>query len=125
MAKHKVTLIKGITVGVDQHLEAVLKELTAGDVIEAAQESERLIMVPGNNGQEPRLVHSNALMGINTLRRQIASIGEIQGPIEMDQLALLSDQDLGILQAAAEAMDTAVATAVINRGRSKAASGDD
>lgn len=125
MAQHTVKLEKGITIGEEHHLEVVLKELTAGDVIDAAQESERLIMVPGPNGTEPRLVQSNALMGANTLRRQIASLGDIEGPLEMEQLALLSDRDLEILQGAVEMMDAAVATAVTDRGRSDAASGGD
>lgn len=125
MAEHTVTLDKGITIGSKSNKQAVLKELSAGDVIEAMQESERLIMVPGPNGQEPRLVHSNALMGVHTLRRQVARLGEIEGPLEIDQLALLSDRDLETLQAAADAMDAAVAQAVSDRGRSNAASEHD
>lgn len=125
MAQTTVKLQKGITVGEVQNRNAVLRELTAGDVIAAAEESERLIMVPNGNESEPRLVLSNALMGINTLRRQIAQLGEIQGPLEIEQLSLLSETDLELLQNAAESMDSAVAKAVTDRGRADAASGDD
>lgn len=123
MAIHKVTLEKGITVGDVTHREVTLKELSAGDVMEAMDESERLLMVPTTTGElEAQLVLSNAALGINTLRKQIASLGEIEGPLEREQMALLSHTDLELLQAGAQELDAILAKAVIQRGRSDAAS---
>lgn len=121
----KVTLHKGLTVGEKVHNIATLRELNAGDVLRAMEESERVVMVPTANGIEPSLLMSNALMGVNTLRRQIVSIGEIQGPIEREQLDLLSDRDLDILQKGASDMEKAIVKALSERGRSGATSTDD
>lgn len=126
MAQHTFELEKGLMVGNVPQTTVVLRELTAGDVVAALEESEKLIMVPGPNGMQPALVQSNAMMGINTLRRQIASLGEIQGPLERDKFDLLSGADLEILQAEADKMDAAVlGVAVADRGRSEAADSDD
>lgn len=115
---HKVTLQKGLTVGEKTYKEAVLRELSAGDIMAAMEESERVVMTPTSNGVEPVLLLSNALMGINTLRRQIASLGEIQGPLEREQMNLLSDVDLGLLQQGVAELDLAVAKDIGDRGRS-------
>lgn len=118
MAQHTVTLEKGLTVGDKTYTTATLKELSAGDVIAAMEESERVIMVPNASGSlEPTLLLSNSLMGVNTLRRQIASIGDIQGPIEREQLNLLSDADLLLLQQGVQEMDAAAAQDISARGR--------
>lgn len=121
----KVTLHKGLTVGEKIQNVATLRELNAGDVLKAMEESERVVMVPTANGIEPTLLMSSALMGVNTLRRQIVSIGEIQGPLEREQLDLLSDRDLDILQTGASDMEKAIAKALIERGRPGATSTDD
>ncbi|MGO2354635.1 MAG: hypothetical protein ACTH58_07845 [Marinomonas foliarum] len=121
----KVTLHKGLKVGEKIQNVATLRELNAGDVLKAMEESERVVMVPTANGIEPTLLMSNALMGVNTLRRQIVSIGEIQGPLEREQLDLLSDRDLDILQTCASDMEKAIAKALIERGRPGATSTDD
>ncbi|KJZ09425.1 hypothetical protein TW85_22010 [Marinomonas sp. S3726] len=119
---HKVTLDKGISVGDKTYKKVTLKALSAGDVISAMEESERVVMVPTPNGLEPSLLMSNALMGVNTLRRQIKTLGELEGPLEREQLDLLSDKDLEILQAGVTDMDNAIAKAVSERGRDDAAS---
>ncbi len=121
MTQHTVTLEKGLTIGEERHTKVVLRELSAGDLIAAMEESERLIMVPGANGAEPALVTSNTLMGINTLRRQVASIGSVDGPMEREQLSLLSNKDLEILHQGVAALDTAIVNALEARGRSAAA----
>lgn len=125
MAQHTVELVKGISVGGRPNKTAVLRELTAGDLIDAMAESERLIMVPGPNGPEPQLVMSNALLGIHTLRRQILSLGEIQGPIELEQLKLLAHEDMQLLETAVSDLDKAAAAEIISRGRSEAAGAGD
>ena len=122
---HKITLSKGIKIGEKIHNIAELRELNAGDVIAAMEESERVVMVPTPNGLEPTLLMSSALMGVNTLRRQIASIGDINGPLEREQLNLLSDKDLDLLQSGVSAMDSALAKVIRDRGRDDATSTDD
>lgn len=121
MAEHKLTLAKGITIGSVANTLATLRQLTAGDVIEAMEEAEKLLMVPGPNGFEPRLVHSPALMSVHSLRRQIASIGEVKGPLEMEMFNTLSDEDLALLQEGCEKLDAAIAASLEQRGRSAAA----
>ncbi|MBJ7537163.1 phage tail assembly protein [Marinomonas transparens] len=123
---HQVTLQKGLTVGDKQHLNAVLRPLSAGDIIAAMEESERVIMAPNAEGKyEPALLLSNALMGVNTLRRQVAMLGDIQGPLEVEQFKLLSDIDLDLLQKGVTAMDMATAKAIVERGRDVATGSDD
>lgn len=123
---HQVTLEKGLMVGEKQHIKATLRPLSAGDIIAAMEESERVIMAPNGEGKfEPTLLLSNALMGVNTLRRQVASLGEIQGPLEVEQFKLLSDIDLDLLQKGVTAMDMATAKAIVERGRDVATGSDD
>ncbi len=119
---HKITLEKGLSVGTQVFKEVTLKELTAGDVLAAMEESERVVMVPTENGLEPTLLMSNASMSVNTLRRQIHSVGELSGPLEREQLNLLSSKDLDILQIGLVDMDKAIAKAIFERGRSGATS---
>jgi phage FluMu protein gp41 len=122
MAEITVKLAQGLKIGNTSCCVAVLRELTAGDLIDAMKESERLVMVPASSGRaEPQLLISNTLLSINTLRRQIASIGEMKGPIELETLSLLSAADLSLLQGQAEAMDSARAKDIEDRGRSEAA----
>jgi phage FluMu protein gp41 len=121
----KVTLHKGLKVGEKVHNVVTLRELNAGDVLKAMEESERVVLVPTANGLEPSLLMSNSMMGVNTLRRQIVSIGEIQGPIEREQLDLLSDRDLDILNSGVSDMEKAIVKALSERGRSSATSTDD
>lgn len=103
MAKIDVQLEKGITVGDKTHRLAVLKEHDAGMVIDATSESEKVVVVGG----QPHLVASPNLVGIEVLRRQIVKIGDINGPIEIEQMRLLSSDDLSRLQDAADRLEFA------------------
>ena len=115
-----VELLKGLSVGNVEHKTATLREPTAGDLIAAMTESERVVSVNG----EPTLLLSNTALSINTLRRQVVTIGDIHGPLESMQLALLSGTDLALLQQAADELDVAVAKEMSDRGRDQAASKD-
>lgn len=131
MARISVQLSKGIEIGGVIHREAILREPTALDVIEATAESERVAMVPTGFDNEgvavmtPQLVASPTMTGINVLRRQIVSIGEINGPIDNLFFAKLSAEDLNILQRKALELEDAAAasTEVAHRGRSDNAGG--
>jgi len=92
-----------------------MREPTAGDVIDASEESEKLVTV--KDGFE--FVSSPALMGFHMLRRQIKKIGDISGPISVKNMRKLHPEDLEILQVAAENIDSATAGAIASRGRSE------
>lgn len=117
MANNKIILNKGLTVGNTVHKDAVLREPTAGDLMQAMEESERVVMVAG----EPQLLLSNTALSLHTLRRQIVSIGDINGPIDMAMLSLLSATDLSLLQSCADELDTVIGKELAARGRSNAA----
>lgn len=55
-------------------------------------------------------------MGLELLRRQIASIGSIPGPLSLKQLYQLHPEDLKLLTAKADALDDLL-TEVADRGR--------
>lgn len=117
MAEVAVPLQRGLQLGEVAQLEAVLREGTAGDMIEAAEESEKLVATPDGF----QLVQSPTLVGVNMLRRQIVRIGEIAGPLSLKQLKLLDPADLAELQRAAEKLDAAAvdqaSREVARRGR--------
>jgi len=121
MALLTVPLQDGLKVNGEPQLQAELRQLEAGDIIAASEESEKLFV----HGGDPVLVVSPSLMGINTLRRQIASIGSIPGPLEMSMMNKLSPADLDLLQTAADKLDKAVLEDVSKRGRSDPPQSDD
>ena len=114
MSRTEVTLIHGVKVGDEMQLIATLREPTAGDVIDATVESEKLLFTPAGY----QLIASPTLVGANVLRRQIVSIGVLQGPLDLDQIKRLHPEDLNILQDAAERLEQAASQAVTQRGRS-------
>lgn len=123
MAIIKFDLKHGLTVGEDLLKEVTLREVNAGDIIKATEESEKLVFAQiAKDKTEPMLVTSPALMGINILRRQIASIGNLSGPVDLSLLEKLSGDDLDLLQTKAEELETAALTesaspAVTQKGR--------
>ncbi|WP_340615094.1 phage tail assembly protein [Xenorhabdus thailandensis] len=70
--------------------EVELRPLTAGDLIDAEAASERVVVTA--NG--PTLLSSPSRMGYELLRRTIARIGKINGPIPLDMLKTLHQDDL-------------------------------
>lgn len=99
------------------HREAVLRELTTGDLINAGAEAEKVVL--GDDG-DYHLVQSPTLAGVHMLRRQIVRIGEIEGPLEIGELLKLDTADFTALQDAAERLDAAAvraASGAANRGR--------
>lgn len=104
------------------HREAVLRELTPGDLINAGSDAEKVIR--GDDGGY-HLVQSPTLIGLHMLRRQIVRIGDIEGPMEVADLLRLAMQDFDALQNAADNLDAAALKAMQTadeRGRSEAAS---
>lgn len=124
MAQSIFPLKHGLPFGKDDdaemQMEVTLRELAGGDLIDARLESERVV----ESASGPRLVCSPELLALNTLRRQVASIGKIKGPLSMNDLRRLKVPDLLLLERQADAIDAAVlADKLGERGRSDQAPG--
>ncbi|GAA4651679.1 phage tail assembly protein [Kistimonas scapharcae] len=98
---------------VEIHRTVKLRQLGAGDVIDAMQASERVIPTPDGY----QMVQSPSLMGLELLRRQVKKLGAINGPLSFTDLAKLSSRDLKKLQDEVEKLDAAVAKELEARGR--------
>lgn len=116
-----IPLTDPVAIGKQVCTELVLTEVTTAIILDANEESEKLVMGPTG----PALVSSPALMGRNVLRRQIASIGGIKGPVDLTILKRLSPGDFAAVQAAADELDLLAAQrsaealqALGDRGRS-------
>lgn len=131
MATVPVTLTHGLKIGEDTLKDAVLREPTAGDIIEAQEEAEKLVYTVEDNGNRivPTLVASPTMVGVHVLRRQIVKIGNLSGPIELDMIKRLHPEDFGLLQAKADELDAATSAEIASRevaqrGRTDADGGD-
>lgn len=110
----ELILQTGLMYGDEPQTEVTLRELTTGDLLDAELASERMMMSPEG---VPVLVKSPALFGYEILRRQIASIGKIQGPISLKMLRSLSSEDLQLISMFAQTWEAAKAQQVVDRGR--------
>lgn len=108
-----VALEKGLTIGEAEYRDAVVRESSVGDILDATEESERLRNTPSGY----QLLASPTLTAMHLLRRQIMRIGEYQGPLTLGELRKLSSTDIGLLQGAAQAIDAASAREAEERGR--------
>ncbi len=129
MARLEVKLKHGLTVGNDCLTEAVLREPTAGDILTAQEQAEKLQYVLDDGKLIPTLLSSPALMGAHLLCCQIVRIGDLSGPLALKDFKRLHPEDLALLQQTAEQLDGAIATeaasqAVTQRGRDDASGGD-
>lgn len=81
--------------GDDEELQfdVELRELTAGDLIDAEAASERVVMA--NKGAA--LVSSPSRMGYELIRRAIVRIGKINGPLPFEMLKTLNQDDLELI----------------------------
>ncbi|KGE77647.1 phage tail assembly protein [Halomonas salina] len=103
-----VTLAAGLTLGEETHYQVVLREATAGDVLDAQEAAERLVYSPtSDGGVEPVLVASPSRVGVEVLRRQIVSVGDMSGPLDLKYLHRLTPEDLNLLLARSEQLDGA------------------
>lgn len=116
MATLKGQLQHGFKIGETLHLDYELREVSAGDILDAMEESEKLVMVPGDRPR-PELVASPTLVGVNTLRRQIVRLGTYPGPLTLVELKRLHPADLGLLQTEAELLEAGAAPEAAQRGR--------
>ena len=114
----QLVLQTGLMFGDEPQTEVTLRELTTGDLLDAEVAAERMVMSPDG---VPVWVKSPALFGYEILRRQIASIGKIQGPITMKMLRSMTSEDLQRISVFAETWEATKATQVVERGRLDAA----
>ncbi|EOZ6873582.1 hypothetical protein ACQVAB_005259, partial [Escherichia coli] len=77
--------------------------------------------VMGGNGKAVAYC-SEVLMGLEMMRRQVASIGNIPGPLDMKQLRMLHPADLELISTKAAVLDDMLEE-VATRGRTDAAGG--
>jgi phage FluMu protein gp41 len=124
MAQLKVTLKHGLKVGEDTLAEVTLREVTAGDIIEAQDESEKLVYAADGGKLVPTLVASPTMVGVHVLRRQVARIGDMDGPLSLEQLKRLHPDDLNLLQAKADEMDGATEAEAASREVAQRGRGD-
>ncbi|ELO2815833.1 hypothetical protein QWP53_001236 [Salmonella enterica] len=105
LQKGYVDLLDGLPFGEGRVYRVTFRELSAKDSIDAEAEAEQYIET--RNG--PILIASPSLRGVALLRRQIAAIGDIEGPLSMLQIGQLSERDLSRLMVAVNLRDTALA----------------
>lgn len=115
-----VTLERGLAIGDDRFTDAVVRETTVADVLDATEESERAVPTPDGY----QMVVSPTRLGIHLLRRQIVRIGEIEGPLTLSTLRKLSTADMEALQRAAYLLDSASLEVTQKRGRDASAQAD-
>lgn len=88
MERCTVKLKTGLTLNGVDHRLAVIREATVGDIVASRRESD-----------------DDVVRGIVMLGRQIERIGDIDGPLSLEELAKLTSVDMDRLQDAAEELD--------------------
>ena len=111
MAEVTVELDMGLVVGEKTHKTATIRELTAGDIFDAQADSERVVATE----EGPQLVASPSAVGIHTLRRQIAKIGDVEGPLSLGEMRKLHPVDLELLHEECSKLEQAVITSIASR----------
>lgn len=121
MAKIEFQLKHGLPFGkgddAELQLDVTLRELTVGDVLAAQEESEKVVATPTGYV----LVMSPTRLGIQTMRRQIKSIGKINGPLSVSEMEKLNPEDLSLISHHLNGLERTLLQEVEDRGRSGAA----
>lgn len=124
MAVREFELEHGFVVGrgadAEKHFDVVLRELGSGDLIDASMAAEKVAFTPDGKAVS---YTSDVLYGFELLRRQVQSIGDIQGPLSLKDLRKFHPDDLEKLQSEASELDRLV-LAVADRGRDEPAGGN-
>ena len=121
MAQMHITLKHGFVTGKGtddetRHTEVILRELGSQDVVESQLAAERVVIA--ENGKAVAYC-SEVLMGLEMLRRQVAQVGSMPGPLSIKQLYSFHPEDLELLTSRAAAMDDLLA-GTSSRGRADA-----
>ncbi len=119
MATIETELSTGLKLDGEPQRHAILRDATAGDIIEANAESEKLVATPDGY----QLLSSPTMVAALVLGKQVKSIGEIPGPLSLRQIKMLTPEDYHLLQTDAQKLEVASAE-VAQRGRADAGGGD-
>ena len=102
---HIVAFADGVTIGTVLYTAAELRALTARDLIDAQEASEKVV----RSRDAVTLVSSPARMGIELLRRQVKRLrggdSTHNGPLSVEELGRLSIADFERLRLAADGLD--------------------
>jgi len=109
VAEHVITLRDGVTLGDTVHSTVELRVPGAGDLRAAAREAEQVVTGPDGR---VTLATSPSALHYAVLRRQIARLGDLDGPLALPILDRFSARDLERVQLAAELLDLAEGTAI-------------
>ncbi|EAQ1856049.1 hypothetical protein E2V56_05605 [Salmonella enterica] len=109
---HTVALKTGLPYGrgddAQYQTDVELQELDTGMMLAAQEVAEKVVMVPGPTGNQPELVVSPTVLGAELTRRRIRRIGVINGPLSRELLNKLTPEDLSVINAGIEEMDSAL-----------------
>lgn len=95
------------------YFEVGLRELSTGDILDARQAAERVVML---NGKAVSYC-SDATIGIELLCRQVEFIGEIRGPLTQGMIRKLHPDDFQLVNAKAAELDQLMMQELEGRGR--------
>ncbi|MQX36816.1 phage tail assembly protein [Roseospira navarrensis] len=109
MAEVTFDLLDGLTIGADIHTTVTLKEMSAGDILDAGMAAERPMRLADGS---LALMQSSTLLGLEGLRRQVARVGDRPGALTLTEIRSLSGRDLSLLQAHAAELDEAAGRAL-------------
>jgi len=118
MSKITEKLVDGLKIGPDIYMDVEIRSETVGDMVAALSDAEKLVTTP--DGYE--LVSNPTMVGLLSLGRQIVRIGDLVGPIDLDNLKKLSTIDFEIIRGAADGLAETSLKRVQNRGRPSASS---
>ncbi|EHQ0126168.1 hypothetical protein KV644_003677 [Salmonella enterica] len=122
---HTFTLKTGLPYGTGDdaqyQVDVELQELNTGMMLAAQEVAEKVVMVPGPASSQPELVVSPTILGAELTRRRIRRVGVINGPLSRELLNKLTPEDLGLINAEIEKMDSALLLSGINTSGSEVA----
>ena len=123
MAEIKVPLIKGFKLGDDRLMNAYLRDFNTADLIECAEQAEKLEQTKDG----PEYVGSPSLMANLMLARQIMRVDDYNGPFTLRELKKFDPIDYALLQAKADEMESAMfkpaSKEAAHRGRTEGGDG--
>ena len=111
MVKKTFTLLDGLQVGDGPvHKEVVLRDLRAGDVIEATEDAE-----PADDGRIS-IAASPTRVGMLILIKRIEKLGDLQMPLTEAEFKKLTLRDMNLINKMADEQEAQTALAARGRG---------
>ena len=118
-------LPNGIKIGDTVHNEVILREVTAGDVIEATESAEQAYVVHIGSQVDIHVAASPTRAGMLLLMKRMTKLGDLKMPISEAEFKKLSAADMSMLDKMATELDQEVslklAEKVTSRGRNDSA----